>query len=89
MRHYMVGLAYLSAKRDVELGLILEPDDSRLLVMSRFFDDFEKSSVTNRTSLAAKTTELIRSLVGPTSIPSAPSQQPESSTLSIKSHFRF
>lgn len=75
----MVGLAYLSAKRDVELGLILEPDDSRLLVMSRFFDDFEKSSVTNRTSLAAKTTELIRSLVGPTSIPSAPSQQPESS----------
>ncbi|KAH6972419.1 hypothetical protein BKA56DRAFT_594088 [Ilyonectria sp. MPI-CAGE-AT-0026] len=75
---YLVGLAYLSAKRDVELGLILEPDDSRLLVMSRFLDDFEKSSVANRRSLAAKTTELFRSLVGPTSIPSAPSQQPES-----------
>ncbi|KAH7010134.1 hypothetical protein EDB80DRAFT_714529 [Ilyonectria destructans] len=76
---YLVVLAYLSAKRDVERSLLLKPDDSRLLVISRFLDDFENSSVADRRSLAAKTAVLLRSIIGPTSLPPDPSQQPESS----------
>lgn len=86
---YLVGLAYLSAKRDVNQSLLFKPDDSRLLDIGRFFDDFENSSVANRRSVAAKTTVLLRNLVGPTSIPLDPSHQPESSTLSLESLFLF